>query len=341
MDKSQPLNRHKLLIQIFLFAALTIFVGMVSISLGSLNISFFEIVKILFGNSNNEKFNQVILQIRLPRVLFAMFVGGGLAITGSVFQAILMNPLAEPYILGISSGGTFGAVISILIGTSILGTQFLAFTGAALVMFLVFYLGRKFGDISPNVLLLSGVMIGAFFSAAILLLIIFLNNSLRTAVYWMIGSLAFAKPDSLLFIVILVSVSAIFLSINSNKFNILALGDETAKSLGINSSREKTIAYFVSSIVIGSIVSVSGIIGFVGLTIPHLCRLIWGVDNRIIIPISFFVGAIYLTIADTIARTIISPSELPVGAITALIGAPIFIYLLRKRTAFVNWIIVK
>ncbi len=334
MDKSQPLNRYRLLIQILFFVAATILVGIISISLGSLNISYSEIIKTLSGNSNNEKFNQVIFQIRLPRVLIAMFVGGGLAITGSVFQAILMNPLAEPYILGISSGGTFGAVVSILIGTSILGTQFLAFTGALLVMFLVFYLGRKFGDINPNVLLLSGVMIGAFFSAAILLLIIFLNNSLRTAVYWMIGSLSFAKPNALLFIIILVSLSSIYLSINSNKYNILALGDETAKSLGINSSREKTIAYFVSSIMIGSIVSVSGIIGFVGLTIPHLCRLIWGVDNRLIIPISFFVGAIYLTIADTISRTIISPSELPVGAITALIGAPLFIYLLRQRTSF-------
>ena len=334
MGKYQPLNRYKFVTQIILFTAITILVGLTSISLGSLDISFPEIIKILLGNSDNEKFNQVILQIRLPRVLFAIFVGGGLAITGSVFQAILINPLAEPYILGISSGGTFGAVVSILIGTSILGTQFLAFAGAVLVMFLVFYLGRKFGDINPNVLLLSGVMIGAFFSAAILLLIIFLNNSLRTAVYWMIGSLSFAKPESMWVIIILVSTSAIYLSVNSNKFNILALGDETAKSLGVNSSREKTIAYFVSSILIGSIVSVSGIIGFVGLTIPHLCRLIWGVDNRIIIPISFFVGAIYLTIADTIARTIISPSELPVGAITALIGAPLFIYLLRQRTAF-------
>jgi iron complex transport system permease protein len=336
MGKSQPLNRNKLLLQIFIFAAATIFIGTLSLSLGTLNISLTDILNSLLGNSVNEKFNQVILQIRLPRVLFSIFVGGGLAITGAVFQAILMNPLAEPYILGISSGGTFGAVISMLIGTTVLGTQFLAFAGAFLVMFLVFYLGKKFGDINPNILLLSGVMIGAFFSAAILLLIIFLNNSLRNAVYWMIGSLSFAKPDSLIFIIFLVSVSAIYLSINANKFNILTLGDETAKSLGLNSSREKTIAYFVSSILIGSIVSVSGIIGFVGLTIPHLCRLIWGVDNRMIIPLSFFVGAIYLTIADTIARTVISPSELPVGAITALIGAPLFIYLLRKRSTFTN-----
>lgn len=331
MGKSKPLNKNSYILQLILFASLTIIVGLISLSIGSVNISFTEIISSLFANSNNEKFNQVIMQIRLPRVLFAIFIGGGLGITGAVFQAILMNPLAEPYILGISSGGTFGAVLSMLIGASILGTQVFAFSGAILVMFLVFFLGRKFHELNPNVLLLSGVMIGAFFSAAILLIIIFLNSSLRTAVYWMIGSLSFAKPDNLFFIIVIVSVSSIYLSLNANKFNLLSLGDETAKSLGINSSKLKMIAYFISSIVIGTVVSVSGIIGFVGLTIPHLCRLIWGVDNRIIIPLSFFIGAIYLTAADTIARVAVAPSELPVGAVTALFGAPLFIYLLRRQ----------
>ncbi|MCB0745395.1 MAG: iron ABC transporter permease [Ignavibacteriae bacterium] len=331
MGKSKPLNKNSYILQLILFASLTIIVGLISLSIGSVNISFTEIISSLFANSNNEKFNQVIMQIRLPRVLFAIFIGGGLGITGAVFQAILMNPLAEPYILGISSGGTFGAVLSMLIGASIFGTQVFAFSGAILVMFLVFFLGRKFHELNPNVLLLSGVMIGAFFSAAILLIIIFLNSSLRTAVYWMIGSLSFAKPDNLFFIIVIVSVSSIYLSLNANKFNLLSLGDETAKSLGINSSKLKMIAYFISSIVIGTVVSVSGIIGFVGLTIPHLCRLIWGVDNRIIIPLSFFIGAIYLTAADTIARVAVAPSELPVGAVTALFGAPLFIYLLRRQ----------
>ncbi|MCB0752278.1 MAG: iron ABC transporter permease, partial [Ignavibacteriae bacterium] len=331
MGKSKPLNKNSYILQLILFASLTIIVGLISLSIGSVNISFTEIISSLFANSNNEKFNQVIMQIRLPRVLFAIFIGGGLGITGAVFQAILMNPLAEPYILGISSGGTFGAVLSMLIGASIFGTQVFAFSGAILVMFLVFFLGRKFHELNPNVLLLSGVMIGAFFSAAILLIIIFLNSSLRTAVYWMIGSLSFAKPDNLFFMIVIVSVSSIYLSLNANKFNLLSLGDETAKSLGINSSKLKMIAYFVSSIVIGTVVSVSGIIGFVGLTIPHLCRLIWGVDNRTIIPLSFFIGAIYLTVADTIARVAVAPSELPVGAVTALFGAPLFIYLLRRQ----------
>lgn len=332
MGKFKPLNKTTLIIQLSVFTFLTIFIGLISLTFGTVEISILETIKVLLGNSADEKLNQIIFQIRLPRIIFAIFIGGGLSITGAVFQAILMNPLAEPYILGISSGGTFGAILSILIGSAFFGTQFLAFIGALAVMFLVFFLGKKFGEINGNILLLSGVMIGAFFSAAILLLVIFLDDSLRTAVFWMIGSLSFANSDNLILVISVVFITSIYLSINSNKYNILALGDETAKSLGINSGREKTIAYFISSVLIGTVVSVSGIIGFVGLTIPHLCRLIWGVDNRLIIPLSFFVGAIYLTIADTIARIAVSPSELPVGAVTAIIGAPIFIYLLRRSS---------
>ena len=204
-----------------------------------------------------------------------------------------MNPLAEPYILGISSGGTFGAVLSMVLGLTFLGTQFLAFGGAFLVMLLVFFLGKRYGDLEPNTLLLSGVMVGAFFSASILLLIIFLNDSLRTAVYWMIGSLTFVKSENLIFIAVISITVLFYLILNSHKFNILALGDETAKSLGINSKVLKKSTYFAASLLVGVLVSVSGIIGFVGLLVPHVCRLIWGVDNRIIIPTSFFIGAIY------------------------------------------------
>ncbi|MBK8944965.1 MAG: iron ABC transporter permease [Ignavibacteriae bacterium] len=332
MGKFKPLNKFSLILNLSLFAFLTILIGIISLTIGTVEISFWETINTLLGNSAHEKFNQIIFQIRLPRILFAILVGGGLSITGTVFQAILMNPLAEPYILGISSGGTFGAILAILIGLTFLGTQIFAFLGALTVMFLVFFLGKRFGEINGNILLLSGVMIGAFFSAAILLLVIFLDSSLRTAVFWMIGSLSFANSENLIFVAIIVLIISVFLSINSNKYNILALGDESAKSLGINSSREKKIAYFASSILIGIVVSVSGIIGFVGLTIPHLCRLIWGNDNRKIVPISFFVGAIYLTIADTIARIAVSPAELPVGSVTAIIGAPIFIFLLRRTT---------
>jgi iron complex transport system permease protein len=331
MGKPQPIKLKKLIFQLTFLLCVTVIAVLTSLSIGSVSISISDIFNALLGNSENKQIAQIILQIRLPRVLYAVLVGGGLSISGAVFQAILMNPLAEPYILGISSGGTFGAVLSFLLGLSFFGTQILAFSGAILVMILVFYLGKRYGDLEPNTLLLSGVMVGAFFSAAILLLIIFLNNSLRTAVFWMVGSLSFAKSDNLIEISLIVIFVSGYLIINSNKFNILALGSETAKTLGINSTFLKNSSYFAASLLIGAIVSVSGIVGFVGLIVPHVCRLLWGVDNRLIIPASFFIGAIYLTIADTIARTVISPAELPVGAITAIIGAPIFVYLLRTR----------
>jgi iron complex transport system permease protein len=331
MEKSESLKLSSLITKLVLLFSLTLVVIIISLLLGSVNINISEVLSVFFGNSENPQISQIILKIRLPRILYAVFIGGGLSIAGAVFQAILMNPLAEPYILGISSGGTFGAVLSMVLGLTFLGTQLLAFGGAFLVMLLVFFLGKRYGDLEPNTLLLSGVMVGAFFSASILLLIIFLNDSLRTAVYWMIGSLTFVKSDNLIFVSIITISISLYLIINSHKYNILALGNETAKTLGVNSTFLKNSTYFAASLLVGVLVSVSGIIGFVGLMVPHVCRLIWGVDNRIIIPTSFFVGAIYLTVADTIARIIISPAELPVGAITALIGAPVFVYLLRTR----------
>ena len=331
MDKSQSLKLNKLIAHLTILFISTIILGLFGLSIGSVETSISDVYNVFFSSATNTQISQIVLDIRLPRILFSIMIGGGLSIAGAVFQAILMNPLAEPYILGISSGGTFGAVLSFIIGATFFVTQIMAFSGAFLVMLLVFFLGRRYGDLEPNTLLLSGVMIGAFFSAAILLMVIFLNDSLRSAIYWMVGSLSFAKLENLWLVSAITIIVFIFLVINSHKYNILALGDETAKTLGVNSSILKNATYFAASLLIGAVVSVSGIIGFVGLVVPHVCRLIWGSDNRIIIPSSFFIGAMYLTLADTIARTIISPSELPVGAITAIFGAPIFIYLLKTR----------
>ena len=161
-----------------------------------------------------------------------------------------------------------------------------------------------------------------------------LNDSLRTAVFWLIGNLSLAEKDNLVFVLPLTLIVVLILILLSNKFNILSMGSDTAKQLGLEVSRLKNFTYILVSLMIGTIVSVSGIIGFVGCLIPHICRMIFGTDNRIVFPASFFIGAAYLTFADTIARTIAAPVELPVGAITALIGAPVFIYLLRKKFNF-------
>jgi iron complex transport system permease protein len=331
MDGIKRLNLSKYLL---ILASLTVVMFasiLIGLLVGPTSVGIREFIEAFFNPQNNSSSYQIIFDIRLPRVLFAVAVGGGLSIAGAAFQAILMNPLAEPYILGISSGGTFGAVLSFLLGLSFIGTQLFAFSGALIVVFLVFLLGRRFGELEPNQLLLSGVMIGAFFSAGILLMMSLLNDSLRTAVFWLIGNLSLAQKENLKFVLPVTLIVSAILIINSNKYNILSLGNDSAKQLGINASLLKNVTYILGSIMIGSIVSVSGIIGFVGLLVPHVCRMIFGLDNRIVLPASFFIGAAYLTLADTIARTAASPMELPVGAITAIIGAPIFIYLLRKK----------
>lgn len=331
MEAIKRLDASKFLLLNLLLALFLLVVCLIALVVGPTSIGVKDLVASLFSSTGDSIVYQIIFDIRLPRILFAIAVGGGLSIAGAVFQAMLMNPLAEPYILGISSGGTFGAVLSFLLGLSFLGTQVFAFSGAILVMLLVFVLGKRFGELEPNQLLLSGVMIGAFFSAGILLMMTLLNDSLRTAVFWLIGNLSLAEKDNLIFVLPLTLTVVVILIVLSNKFNILSMGSDTAKQLGLDVSRLKNFTYVLVSLMIGTIVSVSGIIGFVGLLIPHICRMIFGNDNRIVFPASFFIGAAYLTFADTIARTIAAPVELPVGAITALIGAPVFIYLLRKK----------
>jgi len=317
---------------LIIFSLVIFLIGsfLIGILIGPTSISFKEFSAAIFTN-DNQTISQIIFEIRLPRVLFAISDGGGLSIAGAVFQSVLLNPLAEPYILGISSGATFGAVLSFIIGLTFIGTQVFSFGGALLVISLVYLLGKRYGELEPNQLLLSGVMIGAFFSAGILLLMILLNDSLRMAVYWLVGNLSLAKKENLIFILPITFVVSLILILNSYKYNLLSLGDESAQQLGLNVKRIKKISYIGVSLMVGTLVSVSGIIGFVGLLIPHVCRMIFGTDNRIVFPASFFIGAGYLTIADTIARTVAAPIEIPVGAITAIIGAPVFIYLLRKR----------
>lgn len=331
MGSTSRLTPLSFTIRIFILLLITVTASLTALLIGPVSISLSDFFNLFTTGENNVTVSQILFDIRLPRILYGLAVGGGLSLAGAVFQAMLMNPLAEPYILGISSGGTFGAVLSFLIGASFLGTQAMAFTGALCVLFIVFLLGKRFGEIEPNVLLLSGVMVGAFFSAAILLMMTLLNDSLRTAVFWLIGNLSLADKDNAGFVIAITLIVSIILVSLSDKFNVLSLGSDYARQVGINTNSLKSVTYLLTSLMIGTLVSVSGIIGFVGLLVPHVCRMVLGVDNRIVFPASFFVGASYLVLADTIARTIISPAELPVGAITALIGAPIFIYLLRRR----------
>ncbi|NOX17339.1 MAG: iron ABC transporter permease [Chlorobi bacterium] len=331
MEKSLGMKPKRYIVKLFLLFAFLIITVFLALLVGSESIGAAKLAGIIFGAEDNSFLHSIIFDIRLPRVILALAVGGGLSIAGAVFQATLMNPLAEPYILGISSGGAFGAVLSFMLGLSFFSTQLFAFAGTLSVVFIVFFLGRRFGELEPNTLLLSGVMVGAFLSAVILVMITLLNESLRSAIFWLMGNLSGANGSNVYYIFAVSIAISIFLSVNSNKYNLLSLGTESASTLGLETNRLKNVTYISASILTGAVVSVSGIIGFIGLIVPHFCRMIFGLDNRIVVPASFFVGAIFLIIADAVARTIISPAELPVGAITAILGAPVFIYLLRKR----------
>ena len=320
----------------FYTAILISFCGLIALSaiallFGSVHTGIADLAE-AFGRENRNTISDIILNVRLPRVLLAVAVGGGLGAAGAVLQAILKNPLAEPYILGVSGGGTLGAMISFFFGFSFIFTQLFSFAGALFVIFLLLKLSNsKSGVISSNSLLLSGVMLGAFFGAAILILLTLMRENLQTAVFWLIGSLSFAGGESSLYILIFSVFLSIILTMMGYRLNLISMGEEEAATLGINVNSTKNWALVVSGVLVGGIVSVSGVIGFVGLLVPHFVRMLFGFDNRFVIPLSFFGGSALLLISDTIARTVILPGELPVGAITALIGAPVFIYLLRKN----------
>ncbi|MCX7762428.1 MAG: iron ABC transporter permease [Candidatus Kryptonium sp.] len=275
----------------------------------------------------------IIFQIRFPRVLTSIFAGGGLAIAGAILQAIIRNPLAEPYILGISSGSAFGAVVSIaLIGSfSFTFTPILALAGSLFVTLLVYFLGKKRGMIDINTMLLSGIMTGSFFSALILLIITLSGESVKNVLFWLLGNLANVNLSQSILISIVVLIFSVLTFIYAYRLNLLAVGEEIATQLGIDAELTKKSAYFVASILTAVVVSVTGIIGFVGLVVPHICRRIFGVDYRILVPTSFFSGAIILLFADMVARVALYPNEIPIGTVTALFGAPFFIYLLKKE----------
>lgn len=326
------LTPQKTFLTTILFSLLLLVVSLVSLSVGSVAIPFREVVKVLTGGVINEENRTILLSIRLPRILLAIIVGGGLSVAGVVFQALLRNPLAEPFILGVSSGGTLGAVIAITfgIGLSVVSVPVFAFVGSLIVMLIVYNIAQRYGRLDPTTLLLVGIMTGAFFNAIILLTIALKHQEARGALLWLMGNLASADFNSLLVVAPFVLFAVVLIFIFSRSYNLIAIGEETAASLGLEVEKFKRLSYLLASMITGLVVSVSGVIGFIGLLIPHICRMMFGSDHRLVIPVSFFMGAIFLVIVDMISRTIISPAEIPVGAVTAVVGAPVFIWLLSR-----------
>ncbi len=279
---------------------------------------------------------EIILNVRLPRIIFALLVGASLALVGAAFQVLLRNELATPYTLGISSGGALGAVIAIKTGLDITVLGFstsvlFSIAGSVLTIGLIFFIARERYEISAFTLLLAGVTIGLFFSAMILF-IHYLADFTETyrMIRWLMGALdvvGWRYPLTVFFVFVPVFV---YLLLNAPAFNLLLSGNELARARGVEVRRLQKWTFLLSSVLVGTCVAMAGPIGFVGLIVPHVVRLMMGPDHRRLFPVAVLSGGLFLVWADTIARTVIAPAELPVGIITSLIGGPFFIYLLVR-----------
>ena len=274
----------------------------------------------------------ILFQIRLPRILLAAAVGSSLATAGASYQALLRNPLAEPYLLGVSNGAAVGTMLALVFfGRAEWSRPAMAFVGALLATFTVYRLARGKVGATPERLILAGVIVTTFLSSVIVFVTTLMDATrIRSFTFWLLGDLSGASKTLLPVAIIISLTGTILLTMNARALNLLMLGERDAFDLGVEVGRVRIIVFVVASLLVGSSVAASGSVGYVGLVVPHLARLSLGSDNRISIPSSAIGGALFVIVADTIARTVIAPRELPVGAITALIGAPLFIYLLKK-----------
>ncbi|WP_246147213.1 FecCD family ABC transporter permease [Aneurinibacillus danicus] len=326
-----------------LFVLLLAVVG--SVSLGSAQLSFNMVWKIIFSHlpfvpdmeREWPKAAEVIVwNIRMPRIMMAILVGAALAMAGVAYQGVLRNPLADPYILGVSSGASLGAASFILFGQglAILGQWTLplvAFVCGIGTLFIVYRLAYIAGKVQIETLLLSGVVVQAFLGAGLSLIMSISGEKMQQILYWLMGSLTLSDWSSGVAVAPYVIVGWFVIMLFTRELNLLALGEQKAHHLGMNVERTRLIVLLAASLTAGAAVAVSGVIGFVGLIVPHIMRTLVGSDHRVLLPVSAVAGAILLIAADTLARTIMDPQELPIGVITAFLGAPFFGYLLRKR----------
>ncbi|WP_245856252.1 FecCD family ABC transporter permease [Actinoalloteichus hoggarensis] len=281
--------------------------------------------------------DQILWTYRVPRVLLAALCGAGLSVAGVVLQAVVANPLADPYILGISSGASVGAVLvmtatsGVFAGLAGLGVAGAAFLGALLAVVLVFALGRHGGRLVPTRLVLAGVAVGYLLAAVTSFIQLQANpNELRRVMFWMLGSVAGAQWEQLPLTAVVVLASTGLLVLYGRRLNALVTGEESATALGVDVWRLRVGLLVTASLLTASLISVAGGIGFVGLMIPHLVRLAFGVDHRRLLPLSALIGASYLVLVDLLARSVDPPNELPLGIVTAVFGAPFFVWLIRR-----------
>lgn len=316
-----------------------VFVCLLAMEMGSARVSF---LGTLFGASvdarSSELARTILLDLRLPRILLAAMVGAALGAAGTTFQAVLRNPLADPYILGVSGGAALGAIAATALGADRLGFGFAlrplaAFLGAGSTILALVLLARLRGRASNYPMLLTGVVLNALFSALILFIITVADYTrFQEVFFWLVGAIPSPTWPTIALLAVLLLAGLAALTLLGGRLNLLSLGEEEAGSLGIDVDRVKLVAILVASLVTATAVSWSGLVGFVGLMAPHAARRLWGPDHRLLVPASALGGAIFLVAADTGARSLMAPAEMPVGVVTALIGAPIFLVLFRRET---------
>jgi len=338
------LTPNKLAVRISLAFLVLLIVMLVCSLLGTERVS---LRAVLAGPSSEAGVNsdyEIFVRVRMPRILLGAIVGAALACSGVVFQALLRNPLADPYILGISSGAGLGAMVAVISGLSwtLLAWSpiaVFAFVGALGTVWLVWLIGRVTGKFHLTGLLLAGVVVNAFFSAVIMFLTsIAKADQVHATIFWLMGNMT--EED---FVVIwmaggCVSAGIVGLFYLGPQLNALSFGEDDARSVGVNTGRTRAAAFAIAALMTAAAVSLSGLIGFVGLVVPHGVRLVFGPDHRQLLPLSALVGAIFLVAADTVARIVVAPAQLPVGVVTAIVGGPFFLLLLIRYSRKVGWL---
>ncbi len=327
----RPTRRNVVVLIVLLSLGLVAVIA-AAVAMGGVHLGLGDVWSGLLGAEAHSETAVIVRQIRLPRVILAALVGAALAVSGTVLQALLRNPLADPYVLGISSGAALGAIVALYVGGRLAeASPLMAFAGAAVTVAWVYLLGRRGGRLASYTLLLAGVITASFLSALILFILTLLSTrDVRGIAFWLMGDLSVVTDVQLRVLIPVIALAIALVYLFAKDLNILLLGEKEAAHLGVNVTQVETITFLLASLLTGMAVSVSGAIGYLGLLVPHLGRMVVGSDHRTLLPTAALGGAIDLVISDTLARTVVSPAELPVGAVTAVAGAPVFIYLLRR-----------
>ena len=327
---------HKPYLLAILLGSLISAAGVLSLGIGTAEIQTQEVIDALLGKPVPRTTSAIVLDIRLPRLILAILIGAALAVAGTAMQGFFQNPMADPHIVGVSSGAALGATCGIIFRVDfwfagMSSIPILAFLGALAVTFLVYGLSLRGGRIPVVLLLLIGVAIGALAAALTSFLMILADEDTLQILHWILGSLSSRRWEHVQMILPYVILGVSVLWLYARDLNVLLLGEETAQHTGIDVERVKRVVLSASALLAAAAVSVSGIIGFVGLIVPHLMRLLTGPDHRRLIPISALAGALLMVLADIVARTLIAPSETPIGIITSVLGCPFFLFLIARR----------